>query len=180
MRKRFAVACQRAVVIRRLCRTDKKRRIAYDAVIPLFRFELLQGTAEHPYSLFPRTCLYILPCLFACFRVDFQGIHGGLRVSLGCHQGNDSRSRTDVQNSSGVFQIRPCSQQHTVRSHLHGGPFLVDGELFEPEHFRLIYSLRNSATLCSTTGCTTAQSFSCPMCTPGPCRIPASLRRNKR
>ena len=50
--------------------------------------------------------------------VNIEGSDMSLRIALGKHQGNDSRTTTDIEHT--VSTTRPSTQQHTVGSDLHG------------------------------------------------------------
>ena len=73
--------------------------------------------------------LNILCRLLAGIRVNIYPPYLGVRIALRHHEGDESRTRADVQDA--LASLCPCPKQHTIRSNLHGASVLMDGELLE-------------------------------------------------
>ena len=114
-----AVTGQSATRIVGQCVLGKERRIAEYGIKTIFRAKrrnVLQGTT---YAVSKRTFRNILLCLKNCRFVDIDAKNLSIRIPLCCHQGNNARACTDIQDTL-PLNTTPCTQQYAVCTNLHG------------------------------------------------------------
>ena len=80
-------------------------------------------------SISERTSRHILMSLTASILIDVYAHDFRLRKTLSHHQGNQARSTTNIQYA--LAPRSPSSQQHAIRTHLHGTTVLRHLKLFE-------------------------------------------------
>src|SRR5688500_10254458 len=120
--------------IRRLLAVVEVRRIGDDEIIPFLRFVFLDGCRENFNFLWPGRMRYIFNRLISILWFDLDTVDNDVCGCALCqHQGDNTRTGSDIENAAGVRRIYPCAQQHAVGSYLHGRAVVTDRELFEME-----------------------------------------------
>ena len=81
------------------------------------------------YSICKGRCNYVLMGLQACIRININSIHHSLRETLSQHQGYQSGTRSDIENT--VSSLSPCSEQSAIGTDFHGATVLMNGKLLK-------------------------------------------------
>lgn len=99
--------------------------------------KILQTAMLYGDSISERTSRHILTSLTASILINVDAHDFRLRKTLSHHQGNQARSTTNIQYA--LAPRSPSSQQHAIRTHLHGTTVLTYGELLEREHDEIYF-----------------------------------------
>ena len=131
--------------IGRLQRLGEVGRVADNEVVTLLARVLLYSRFDHTNTTAPRRSSNILSRALHSRAVNVNCVDLGIGISLGAHQSDQSRARTDVGNASCRATRTPRSEQYAVRADFHRARLVVDLELLECEPFarHRAYSLRN-------------------------------------